>query len=130
MFFGEGGTVRVDNFMAGTQKWVLVVDDEPAVRDLVQALVRHIGHFAVTAESGDDALAKIEGTEFDLVFTDFLMPGMKGDQLAREIKKRRPSLPVVLLTGHKPDTISPDINLVLGKPFSRDDLRRTIAQLT
>jgi CheY-like chemotaxis protein len=116
--------------MALNQKRVLVVDDEPAVRDLMQALVRHIGHEVETVESGAEALDRIEGNEFDLVFTDLIMPGMKGDALAREIKMRRPALPVVLLTGHKPERVSPDFSLVLAKPFTRDDLRRVIAALT
>ena len=58
------------------------------------------------------------------------MPGMKGDELASEIKKRRPQLPVVLVTGHQPDRLTPDIARVLGKPFSRQDLCATIAAVT
>jgi CheY-like chemotaxis protein len=116
--------------MAVNEKRVLVVDDEPAVRDLMHALVRHIGHHVETAESGPEALEKLATAEFDLVFTDLVMPGMKGDALAREIKQRKPELPIVLLTGHKPPQVSDDFSLVLGKPFTRDDLRRVIAALT
>ena len=115
---------------ANLQKCVLVVDDEPAVRNLVQALLIHIGHLVETAENGFEALCKIEQQEFDLVFTDLFMPGMKGDELAREIKKRKPTLPIVLITGHQPERVSPEFAQVLGKPFSRDDLREAIVALT
>lgn len=116
--------------MAGKQKSVLIVDDEAAVRDLVQALLRHGGYQVEAAENAAEALTKLEGKPFDLVITDLVMPGMKGDELAREIKKRRPDLPVVLLTGHTPEVLSPDFSLVLSKPFSREQLCQTIAALT
>lgn len=116
--------------MPGIQKSVLVVDDEPAVRDLIQALLRHLGHRVETATGGADALEKLERGEYDLVMTDFLMPGMKGDQLAGEIRKRKPHLPIILLTGHSPDCISTEFSLVLAKPFTRDDLKRAISALT
>lgn len=115
--------------MPAIQKCVLVVDDEPAVRELVQFFVRHSGHLAETAASGVEALKKIDAGRFDLVFTDLLMPGMNGDELAREIKKRHPALPIVLLTGYAPRAIPSGISLVLNKPFSREDLNRTIAAL-
>ena len=58
------------------------------------------------------------------------MPGMNGDELAHEIKKRRPQLPVILITGHQLDRVSPDVSRVLEKPFSRDDLIEAIGALT
>jgi CheY-like chemotaxis protein len=116
--------------MPEKQKRVLVVDDQEAVRELVEALLKHFGHLVETAGSGEEALGKLEHHQFDVVFTDFLMPGMNGDELAREIKKRRPHLPVVLITGHQFETVSPDISLVLEKPFSRDDLKEAMSALT
>lgn len=115
--------------MPDVPKRVLVVDDEPAVRDLVTALLRNSGYVVETAPGGTEALEKVEAGAFDVVFTDLVMPGMKGDQLAREIKTRRPTLPVVLLTGHKPAGLSTDFACILQKPFTRDELRRTIASL-
>jgi CheY-like chemotaxis protein len=116
--------------MPEKQRRVLVVDDQPAVRELVEALLRHSGHLVVTAESGPEALGKLDCHQFDVVFTDFLMPGMNGTELAREIKKRIPQLPVVLITGQQLERVSPDIALVLEKPFSRDDLKQAIGALT
>ena len=116
--------------MVEKRKSVLVVDDEVAVRDLVQAILRHVGHLVETAAGGTEALTKIDALQFDLVFTDLIMPGMKGDELAREIKKRKPNLPIVLLTGHTPDVVSADFSMVMGKPFTRDQLCQTISALT
>jgi CheY-like chemotaxis protein len=115
--------------MVEEQKSVLVVDDESAVRDLMQALLRNFGFRVVTAEAGQDALEKMEIQPIDLVLTDFLMPGMTGAELAREIKRRRPELPIVLITGHQPECISSDFAAVLAKPFSRDKLWTTVAAL-
>jgi CheY-like chemotaxis protein len=116
--------------MPANKKTALVVDDEPAVRDLVHALLNHFGLEVETANCGVEALAKVDQTNFDLVITDLLMPGMKGDELAKEIKKRRPDLPVVLITGHRPEIIAPEIACVLAKPFSRQELRDAVLALT
>lgn len=124
-------TLKTANLiMAFEPKTVLVVDDEPSVRDLVWVLLSRMGHRVETAGNGNEALGKIEDFQFDLVFTDLSMPEMNGDQLAREIKKRRPHLPIVLLTGQKPEIISPEFSLVLTKPFSGSQLRETIDALT
>ncbi len=116
--------------MLNEPKTVLVVDDETAVRDLVQALLRSLGHTARTASGGPEALDLIQSHSFDLVLTDLAMPGMNGEQLAHEIKKQLPAVPVVLITGLTPANVCPEIARVLGKPFSRDQLRQTIADLT
>ena len=116
--------------MPGEPERVLVVDDEAAVRELVEALLRRIGHRVETAALGAEALSKVQSSEFDLVITDLVMPGMAGDQLAREIKKLRPELPVVLLTGHHTASIGPEISLVLNKPFTLADIRHAIEALT
>ena len=85
--------------------------------------------FCFANEAGQDALEKMEIQPIDLVLTDFLMPGMTGAELAREIKRRRPELPIVLITGQQPECISSDFAAVLAKPFSRDKLRTTVAAL-
>ena len=114
--------------MAG--KRVLVVDDERPFTDLLTNLLGRLGHTAEAASSAAEALSKIEGAEFDLVLTDFNMPVMKGDELAREIKKRKHGMPVVLVTASPPQSLSQDIDRVLLKPFSVRELCETIASLT
>jgi CheY-like chemotaxis protein len=102
---------------------ILVVDDEPLVCESVAMLLAHDGHDVETASSGEEALFKQGSAQFDVVITDFAMPGMKGDQLSAMLKQRAPSLPVILLTAFPPPTRPVTIDLVLTKPFFLDTLR-------
>jgi DNA-binding NtrC family response regulator len=110
---------------------VLVVDDEPLVCDAVELMLRFDGHTVVTAESGAEALAALDREPFDLVITDYAMPHMKGDELARRIKARTPAMPVVMITAHAEVLTAtrmplPDIALVISKPFMLESLREAI----
>lgn len=105
-----------------------MVDDEPAVGNTVKMLLQFDGHQVEATHSSKEALALFELGRFDLVFTDYAMPGMKGDQLAAAIKSRAPDQPVVMITGHA-GTLppSPDVDFVVGKPFQLAHLRQAIA---
>ncbi len=111
-------------------KKILVVDDEAMVLESVQLTLTHLGYGVESASSGLEALDKLSKDTFDLVVTDRRMPGMTGEQLAAEIKKRCPKMPIVLLTGFPPDTPPPEVDTVLVKPFSVVDLRNTVLELT
>ena len=113
---------------AGLQR-ILVVDDEPLVCASICMLLSAEGHQVVSAQSGEEALAKFDAGRFDVVLTDFRMPGMKGDQLAREIKVRVQSQPIIMLTGFPPAQIPPGIAFVLLKPFHMQDLREALAHV-
>ncbi|HEY3284731.1 MAG TPA: response regulator [Armatimonadota bacterium] len=113
---------------------ILVVDDEPIVREVLGECLLADGHEVSSAESGSEALNRLEANPFDLVITDQTMPGMSGDVLAKGIKARLPSLPVFLLTGlgaqvdaegHAPD----GIDRVLSKPISVAALRQAVASI-
>jgi CheY-like chemotaxis protein len=106
------------------------VDDDEAVRQSVAMTLQFCGHFVEPSDSGEDALDRIERSRFDLVITDFNMPGMKGDRLAHELKRRQPSLPVVLLTGNIIEHGSADVSMVLEKPFSLEQIRRMVSSIT
>jgi signal transduction histidine kinase/GGDEF domain-containing protein len=80
---------------------ILVVDDEKEIRDfLLKALTRLKGYDVELAESGEEALKKIEKGNFDLVLTDLKMPNTDGLQLVTEIGKSKPEILTVLMTGH------------------------------
>jgi CheY-like chemotaxis protein len=113
--------------MAG--KHVLVVDDESRVRDLLQSLLRRLGHTSQAVAGGGEALGHIEKGSFDLFLVDFNMPEMKGDELAREIKKRKPGAPVILITGTEPARAFPEFDRLLLKPFSLSQLSDTISSV-
>ena len=109
---------------------ILVVDDEPAVGDTVKMLLQIDGHEVVTTNSSQEALGLFQSGRFDLVFTDFAMPGMNGHQLAAAIKVGAPDQPVVMITGHAGTLLpSPDVDFVVGKPFLLEHLREAIAKV-
>jgi CheY-like chemotaxis protein len=111
-----------------TKLRILVVDDEPAVGNTVKMLLKFDGHDVEATNSSEKALGLFESGQFDLVFTDFTMPGMNGNQLAAAIKAGAPDQPVVMITAHA-GTLppSPDVDFVVGKPFRLEHLREAIA---
>ena len=106
---------------------VLVVDDEEMVRSIVTQLLTLNDHEVDRAESGSEALKMFEKTHYDIVFTDFGMPEMTGAELARQLRKRAPDLPVILLTGYTDtEEAVDDVNDILSKPFKLEELEATI----
>ena len=88
------------------------------------------GHEVETTNSSQEALGIFESGRFDLVFTDFAMPGMNGHQLAAAIKAGAPNQPVIMITGHAGTLLpSPDVDFVIGKPFLLEHLREAIAKV-
>jgi CheY-like chemotaxis protein len=104
-------------------KRILVVDDEPFVCESIKMLLAYDGHEVETASGGVEALARFDPDKIHVVFTDFAMPGMKGDELAEKIKARSPKTPIVLLTAFPPPTKPAAIDLILTKPFMLQSLR-------
>jgi EAL domain-containing protein (putative c-di-GMP-specific phosphodiesterase class I) len=78
---------------------VLIVDDDDAVRATTAKLVHASGYEVSVAASGIEALAVLDGREFEVVITDISMPGMDGIRLLREIRTRDPYVQVILMTG-------------------------------
>jgi PAS domain S-box-containing protein len=109
---------------------VLAVDDEPEVLDLLRVMLAHAGHTVLGAASGREALALFAREPVDVVVTDLGMPGMTGLALALELRRRRP-VPIVLLTGWADEldrASTPGVDVVLAKPFSREQLFAAIAR--
>ena len=79
---------------------VLVVDDDPVVRKSFDRVLTGKGYAVITAESGEEALRKLNEEKYDLVYTDIRMPGMSGLDVAEEVKARKPWTPVVIITGY------------------------------
>ena len=116
-------------------KQILVVDDEPFVCDAVRMMLEFDGHKVETAGSGKEALALFEKTGYDLVLTDFAMPGMKGSELAAEIRSRNPKQPIVMITAYAEmltanHTPLDAVDCVISKPFLLEDLRAAILKAT
>jgi CheY-like chemotaxis protein len=117
------------------QRHILVVDDERLVCDAVKMMLDFDGHLVETATNGKDALALLAKAPFDLVITDFEMPGMRGDELAAAIKARAPHQRVVMITAYaemlqasgNPLT---GVDHIISKPFLLENLREAIAKVT
>lgn len=78
---------------------VLMVDDERQFRATTEKILRRRGFETLLAENGEAAIAQLDSAP-DVVILDIHMPGMDGHQALKEIKKRQPDLPVIMLTGH------------------------------
>lgn len=78
---------------------ILCVDDERVSLKVRSRVLEKAGHEVIQADSAAEALEILRSRSVDLVLTDLLMPGMTGAELAREVKKLRPNLPVVLFSG-------------------------------
>ena len=116
-------------------KRILVVEDEPLVREVISVYLSTDNHEVTTAVNGVDGLEKYRNGVFDLVLTDRAMPQMNGDQLASEIKKIHPDKKVILLTGFGDIMLGSGeelegVDMVLSKPFTMSQLRDAIAKFS
>ena len=110
---------------------VLVVDDESWSRRIMEKYLSADRCTVETAVDGHDALVKLGAGKFDLVILDRAMPAMSGDQLAIQIRKSAPKLPIVMMTGfgdimEERGEHPKDVDIVVGKPFTRIQLRSAI----
>jgi signal transduction histidine kinase/CheY-like chemotaxis protein len=110
----------------------LLIEDNPDVARVVAGMLADVG-FSVSAANGDaEAFAALERNgAFDLVLSDIVMEGASGLEIAREIRKRYPGLPIVLMTGYSEawPKGSPDGLPVLAKPFSSNELETVLQQV-
>lgn len=79
---------------------MLVIDDDPGVREYLEALALSRGYEVVTAATGEEGLKGLEEARPDLVTLDLVLPGMDGLETLRRLKERVPDIPVVMLSGH------------------------------
>ena len=117
---------------AGRPLRVLVVDDEPVIREILAEYLRDDGHFVQTAVNGRDGYEQFHDGKWDLVLTDGFMPEMNGAELALAVKQLSASTLVFLVSGsaellQKAGQAASPIDQVIRKPFTRGDLLETIA---
>ena len=114
---------------------ILVVDDEPSVRETLAEMLIEVKHQVVLAESGQQAIEKLRKGKFDLVFTDLAMPEMDGWETARAIRQNWPNIKIVMVTGYGPTTPPPAgeehlVDGIIGKPFDFAQVGATLTSLT
>jgi CheY-like chemotaxis protein len=110
---------------------ILVIDDEPALCELVARMLRQEGYLVVTACNGLTGWELISSAEsFDLVITDSHMPGMSGHELVQRLREHSPTLPIVHLTGSLRSAVGlPSDVPTLLKPFDLPQLVPTVRNL-
>jgi len=111
---------------------ILLVDDDPEVKDMLKLMLEHLGHEVTGADSGEAAINTFEVVDFELVITDLGMPDMSGREVAQIVKEIKPGTPVVLITGwgvQLDQKEMKDIDGIIAKPFSKDVLSAKIAEV-
>jgi CheY-like chemotaxis protein len=109
---------------------VLVVDDDPMVAQAARIMLEFLGHEVEVAKDANEGLDKAGKKRFDIVFTDYDMPGMKGDELALTLKRLDPERPVAMVTAYV-DVLgdTPAVDMAISKPFMLQHLRDAISTL-
>jgi two-component system cell cycle sensor histidine kinase/response regulator CckA len=112
---------------------ILIVDDEEPILRVVDRMLRAAGYHTLLANSAFEALALAKaGEAFDLLLTDLMMPGMSGEELARDLHQQRPFLKVLYLTGFSDRlfALRPTLSsneAYLDKPVSTTSLREAVS---
>jgi hypothetical protein len=115
---------------------VLVVDDEPQVRELVVALLREMGHHCLQAADGPGGMEIVRSPDhvIDLLITDVGLPGINGRQFAAQARELQPGLKVLFITGYATDTVFDAETMagveLLNKPFTMAELVARVRHLT
>jgi DNA-binding response OmpR family regulator len=91
--------VKVLALIAEKMAKILCIDDESAALNIRKRVLETAGHHVLTARSGDEGLQLFRSESFDLVLLDYWMPGMNGIATARELKRMKPSVPMIILSG-------------------------------
>jgi DNA-binding response OmpR family regulator len=124
--------------MSNTHATILLVDDEELLRAGMQEMLEIQGFHVITAPNGEQALSCLADTQVDLVITDLVMPKMDGVDFVQQLRKIRPDVPVIVVSGstrnimqrYGIDTIQvPGADASLSKPFKGLDLVAQIKDL-
>ena len=110
---------------------ILLVEDEPAVRQLFAQALTRAGYRVFEARNGQEALKVFDqhGESIDLLLTDIRMPFMGGNELAQQLRARRKTLKLLCVSGYSAGASSELASDFLAKPFSRDDLLTKVREV-
>jgi CheY-like chemotaxis protein len=117
----------------GTGEKILIIDDNNDLRMVVSKMLSRLGYEVSSADSGENGLGLFCTDKFDVVLSDYEMPGMDGVALAYSVKKSSPCTPVVIMTGAGKETVisrkSTAVDEVISKPFTLAQIKKTIQNL-
>jgi CheY-like chemotaxis protein len=113
---------------------ILVVDDNNVFRIVVSKMLSRLGYEVSSADSGENGLSIFLKNKFDVVLSDYEMPGMDGVDFACSVKNSSPCTPVVIMTGAGKETVfsreSTAVDEVISKPFTLAEIDETIQNLS
>jgi CheY-like chemotaxis protein len=117
----------------GTGGKILIIDDNNDLRLVVSKMLCRLGYEVSSADSGENGLGLFCQDKFDIVLSDYEMPGMDGVAFACSVKKSSPCTPVVIMTGAGKETVfsrkSTAVDEVISKPFTLAQIDETIQNL-
>jgi two-component system, cell cycle sensor histidine kinase and response regulator CckA len=114
---------------------VVVVEDNRRVREVACAMLYGAGHRVLAAADSREAVALFEGDDtFDLLVTDLVLPGMSGPELAERLRRRRPGLKVLFMSGYADDALArrhklPEGSAFIRKPFGLAELEAKVGEV-
>jgi DNA-binding NtrC family response regulator len=113
---------------------ILVVDDDPIVLDSCKRVLEAEGFHVVLVPNADDALKALEKEGFALLIIDVKMPKRDGMYLMREIKKKWPEIPIIVMSGYSTtETIAQGLRMgaaqFISKPFTPDEMIESVRQV-
>ena len=113
---------------------ILVVDDEPSVRNLIEKILTMRGYAVLAASDAQEALRLNADHEVDAVVTDVMLPSMKGPELVEKLREHRPGLRALFISGFTSDTLldsglSPEDVSFVQKPFTGEALTSRLRAL-
>jgi len=130
----EEGLASLSKELSPEEQNILIVDDDPTILTLLKEYIKTLGFNLVTASNGLAALSELEKSEFSIVITDLLMPGMDGMELIKEVKRKWPHTDIIVITGYTnsyryTDVIRAGASDFIQKPFNLDELEAKINRL-
>jgi CheY-like chemotaxis protein len=111
------------------QMTLLCVDDEPALLASMAIILQRSGYAVVCASTAEEALDRLRERAVNGIILDHFLPGRTGAELAAEIKRLTPDVPIILSTGDSSDVSTHAVNAVAHKPCHPQDLLRIVADV-
>ncbi len=116
------------------QRSILVVDDDPQIRDLLERALTRAGYEVAVAADGRQAIARLEENDYDVVIADILMPERDGLEVVMFLQRERPRTPSIVISSPSNRVFLQSAELlgatrVVEKPFELDDIMKAIDEV-
>jgi len=114
-------------------KSILIVDDEPIVRESIRDWLKNAGYEVTTAETGEEALEIMKKQDFDILILDIRLPGKTGISVLKRVKILKPEIKSIIITAYPSSELAAEAKELgaidyMVKPIAPDDLERLIRQ--